>query len=474
MANKKKVFGILRPLLLGLVLIGIAGLITQKLFFRAEIKKDAIQSIRERGFLIALTDQNTLNYFVLRGAPMGYQLEMLQSLAKSIGVPLRIIASNNVSKLLYYLENNAADVVALNLPMTSHGRKLGRYTEPMGETRLVLVQRKSSGNKKDTTVFVTDLKQFPADTVFVNNNPFFDPLYHAFEKKTHNAARLKRVSDKSQEELIKMVSKGEINYALCQENIAMVCKRNYWNVDASLLAFSLFSYAWAVNTHSDSLQTVINNWLEGYKTDKSLKKNYLSYFDNQRIVAALRSDYLSICGNRLSPYDKEIKEYSKWINWDWRLLASLIYEESNFIPGQISSRSASGLMQLMPETAAKFGADSSSSAAQQIAAGVRYIRYLDEQLPEEILSPVERIYFALASYNIGINRVLGAREKAGNFGKDKNRWNGHVDYHLLRRSKSDPYAKSDTGSLFPTDHKMEGFVDDIITRYFHYKNLIPE
>lgn len=464
----------MRPLLFGLILIAIAGLITHKLFFRTEIKKDAIQRIRERGFLIALTDQNTLDYFVLRGAPMGYQLEMLQSLAKSIGVPLRIIASNNISKLLYYLENNAADVVALNLPMTSHGRKIGHFTEPMGETRLVLVQRKPSGNKKDTTVFVTDLKKFPADTVFVRNNPFFDPLYQTFIKSTRIGDKLKKTSDKSEEELIRMVSKGEINYAVCQENVAMVCKQNYWNIDASLLAFSLFSYAWVVNTHSDSLKTVINNWLEVYKSSNALKKNYLNYFDNQRIVAALRSDYFSVCGKRLSPYDKEIKEYSKWIHWDWRLLASLIYEESNFIPGQISSRSASGLMQLMPETAAKFGADSSSSAAQQIAAGVRYIRYLDEQLPEEILSPIERIYFALASYNIGINRVLGAREKAGNFGKDKNRWNGHVDYHLLHRSKSDPYAKSDTGALFPTDHKIEGFVDDIITRYFHYKNLIPE
>lgn len=474
MTRKKKIFGILRPILFGLILALVAGWITHGLFFRPEKRKGTVQRIRERGYLVALTDQNTLNYFILRGAPMGYQLEMLQSLAKSLGVPLRVIASNNTSKLLYYLENNAADVIALNLPITSHGKKIARFTQPMGETRLVLVQRKHGGTGKNSAIFVTNLKQFPIDTVYVSQNPFFDPIYHTFEKTTHNAAYLKRVSDKSQEELIKMVSTGEINYALCQENVAMVCKQNYWNVDASLLAFSLFSYAWAVNPHADSLQMIIDNWLVEYKNSKALKKNYLNYYDNNKIVKALRSDYLSICGSKLSPYDKEIKTYSQWIDWDWRLLASLIYEESNFIPGQISSRSASGLMQLMPETAAKFGADSNSSAAQQIAAGVKYIRYLDDQLPEEILSPIERIYFALASYNIGINRVLGAREKAGEFGKDKNQWNGHVDYYLLHRSKSNPYATADTSKLFITDYKMEGFVDNIITRYFHYKNLIPE
>jgi membrane-bound lytic murein transglycosylase F len=129
-------------------------------------------------------------------------------------------------------------------------------------------------------------------------------------------------------------------------------------------------------------------------------------------------------------------------------------------------------MQLMPETAAKFGITSDATPAQQIAGGVKYLRYIDKQLPEEITSPVERIYFVLACYNVGIGRVYAARSKAEKFGKDKNRWNGHVDYFLLRRSKKDPVMKNDTASSFPLDYKTEGFVDDIVTRYYHYKNLI--
>ena len=158
--------------------------------------------------------------------------------------------------------------------------------------------------------------------------------------------------------------------------------------------------------------------------------------------------------------------------WDWRLIASLIYEESNFRAGQISSKSASGLMQLMPVTAAKFGIDSAATPAKQIAGGVKYLQYLDKQLPNEISSPVERIYFVLASYNVGIGRVLAAREKAETFGKDKNKWNGQVDYYLLRRSMKNPVAKTDTVDSYPIDYKTEGFVDDIVTRYYHYRNLI--
>jgi membrane-bound lytic murein transglycosylase F len=442
------------------------------LYHREEAKKDALRRIRERGYLIALTDQNTLNYFIYRGEPMGYQLVLLESFAKYLGVPLRIIASNNISKLDYYLHYNAADLIALNLPISRDGKKLVNFSDPFGETRLVLVQRKDKDSGQNKLVTVTSLKDFPQDTVYVRKSPFLETEYHTFYKKTGKNAILKEMTDISQEELIRRVSAGTIRFAIVQENVAMVYHRFYRNLDISVLAFPLFSYGWGMDLASDSLRTEVNAWLREFKASRDLKKTYLEYFDNQRIAGFLQSEYFSVCCNKLSPYDDVIREQSKQVMWDWRLVASLIYEESNFRPGQISSRSASGLMQLMPETAAKFGIDSVATPARQIAGGVKYLRYLDKQLPAEITSPVERIYFVLASYNVGIGRVLAARQKAEKFGKDKNRWNRHVDYYLLRRSKKDPVAKTDTTDAYPVDYKTEGFVDDIVTRYYHYRNLI--
>jgi membrane-bound lytic murein transglycosylase F len=463
---------ILRAILLGLTVIAIAFFVTRNLYHREEAKKDALRRIRERGYLIALTDQNTLNYFIYKGEPMGYQLVLLESFAKFLGVPLRIIASNDISKLGYYLYYNAADLIALNLPISRDGKKLVTFSDPFGETRLVLVQRKGKDPDKSKAVTINSLKDFPQDTVYVRKNPFLAAEYHAFYRKTGKNAVLKEVTDISQEELIRRVSTGAIRFAICQENVAMVYHRFYRNLDISVLAFPLFSYGWGMTLASDSLRTEVNAWLKEFKASRDLKKTYLEYFDNQRIAGFLQSDYFSVCCNKLSPFDDAIREQSKQISWDWRLVASLIYEESNFRPGQISSRSASGLMQLMPETAAKFGIDSAATPARQIAGGVKYLRYLDKQLPDEIISPVERIYFVLASYNVGIGRVLAAREKAEKFGKDKNRWNRHVDYYLLRRSKKDPVAQPDSIDAYPVDYKTEGFVDDIVTRYYHYRNLI--
>ncbi|MEI6580518.1 MAG: transglycosylase SLT domain-containing protein, partial [Eubacteriales bacterium] len=425
-----------------------------------------------RGYLMAFTDQNTLNYFIYKGEPMGYQLKLLESFAKFLGVQLRIIVSNDVSKLEYYLYYNAADLIALNLPISGDGKKLVRFSDPFGETRLVLVQRKNSGLNTDTTSVIRSLKDFPQDTVYVRKNPFMTAQYHLFYKKTGKNAILKEEIDITQEELIRRVSTGKIRFAICQENVAMMYHRFYRNLDLSVLAFPLFSYGWGVGLASDSLRTEVNLWLKEFKASRDLKQTYLEYFDNQCIAGYLKSDYFSITGNKLSPFDDAIRKQSQLVMWDWRLVASLIYEESNFKPGLTSSHSASGLMQLMPETAAKFGIDSASTPAKQIAGGVKYLQFIDKQLPDEITSPVERIYFVLACYNVGIGKVLAARAKAEKFGKDKNRWNGHVDYYLLHRSKKETVAKTDTVDYFPVDYKIEGFVDDIVTRYYHYRNLI--
>ena len=453
---------------MGLALIAIAVYITHRIYYRHEEQKDAIRRIRERGYLLALTDRNTLNYFLYRGEPVGFQLELLESFAGFMGVPLKIIASEDISKLYYYLYYNVADVIALNLPISSEGKNLVHYSKVFGETRLVLLQRKDH-----TPKFIKSLEDFGhGDTVRARRNEFMSPYYRSFLKQTGRRPTLIEEPDISQEGLIRQVAQGKIPYLLCPENTAMVYKRYYMNLDASVIAFPLYAYAWGVNHNSDTLMMKIDQWLLESRKSGEFHKIYLDYFANQKIVVNMRSDFVTLLGDKISPYDKELRALSLKIHWDWRLLASLVYEESNFRLGQVSSKSASGLMQLMPETAMKMGMDSIATPVQQLSAGVRYLQHLDEQLPNEINNPKDRIKFILAAYNVGIGRVLLAREKARNFGKDPNKWDRNVEYYLLRRSKKDPYAKGDSLGEYPSDNSMEGFVDDIINRYYHYKNNV--
>jgi soluble lytic murein transglycosylase-like protein len=79
------------------------------------------------------------------------------------------------------------------------------------------------------------------------------------------------------------------------------------------------------------------------------------------------------------------------------LIAAVVESESDFRPRLVSSKSAQGLMQLVPETAHLMGCDNPFDPHANIAAGTRYLHYLVDRFGDEKL--------ALAAYNAGEGTV---------------------------------------------------------------------
>jgi len=440
---------------------------------KEEVPKGAVQYIKERGHLSVVLEPNTLNYHIYKGEAKGFGLNMIESFCRYLDVPLKVIASTSVSQALYFLDYHVADIMVFNLPETRQGKNIVHYASAMGATTMVLVQRSRSSVSMDTTVrFIESPDDFLDDTVFVQRNVFFQPLYNRFFRDAGRDVFLD-YSDHTQEELFRMVSEGDINYTLCQGNVAFMLHQAYRNTDISLVTADSLPFAWGVHHSSDSLLQILDYWIDSIANKRILRRAYRNIYHNPRVVNHFRSDYFSLTGNRISPWDEQIRHFSKLFWWDWRLVTSLMYTESNFVPGLTSHKNAWGLMQMIPETAAIYGLDTNSTSGHQIMAGVKYLKWIDQQLPEEIRDPKERASFILASYNVGIGRVLALREKARKFGKDPDKWHRNVEYYLLQRSHSDPYAHADTLREFPVDYTMDGYVDGIITRYYHYLNLVP-
>lgn len=79
------------------------------------------------------------------------------------------------------------------------------------------------------------------------------------------------------------------------------------------------------------------------------------------------------------------------------LVAAMVHTESDFRPGLVSNKSAQGLMQIVPSTAALLGVDDPFDPEKNIAAGTKYFRYLLDRFDDETM--------ALAAYNAGEGNV---------------------------------------------------------------------
>src|ERR1700691_4871277 len=79
------------------------------------------------------------------------------------------------------------------------------------------------------------------------------------------------------------------------------------------------------------------------------------------------------------------------------LVDSVIEVESNYNPFAVSPKGAQGLMQLMPSTAQRFGVKNSFDPKQNIEAGVRYLKFLQDTFQDDRL--------AIAAYNAGEKAV---------------------------------------------------------------------
>jgi membrane-bound lytic murein transglycosylase F len=153
------------------------------------------------------------------------------------------------------------------------------------------------------------------------------------------------------------------------------------------------------------------------------------------------------------------------------MLAALVYQESRFNPHARSWSGAFGLMQMMPETAVRFGSDTSDVEEGNIRAGVKYIRYLDRMWRDRVPNKDERVKFVLASYNIGPGHVMDAQVIARSLGKADTLWEQNVGDCLLLKTQAEYYMMDGVKHGYCRAQEPFHFVRKILAVYDYYKTL---
>lgn len=276
------------------------------------------------------------------------------------------------------------------------------------------------------------------------------------------------------EELVSRVANGEIDYTVCDENVALLNKTYYPNLDVSIKVSFPQNIAWAVRKGSEEWRSYMDDWIAKFKKTKKYAVLYHKYFKSSRIADRMESDFHSINGGNISIYDETVKELSSKHNWDWRLISSVMYHESRFNPEAGSWAGAYGLMQIMPSTAESLGIDDYTEPSQNIRGGIMLMNWLNKKFIETIPDSTQRIKFVLASYNIGLGHVMDAQRLADKYGKDRSVWDDNVDF-FMRNKSAEKYYKDPVAKFgYCRGEEAFNYVNKVVYNYNHYLNVISE
>ncbi|MDE5676315.1 transglycosylase SLT domain-containing protein [Phocaeicola sp.] len=427
-----------------------------------------LPQIKDSGELVVLTLNSSISYFDYRGEPMGLQYELASQFARSLGVRLRVETARNTHHLVHKLLQGEGDLIAYNLPVTKEFKDSVLFCGEDNITHQILVQRNT--NKKGKVL--NNVTELIGKEVYAKPGKHLERLIN-LDKELGGGILIHRVDNDSitTEDLIMQVSKGEIDYALCDNDLAKLNKTYYPNLNIDLAVSFDQRASWAVRKTSPLLGEAATLWHTKNITSPAYQASTKRYFEISKRMP--HGSILSVKDGKISHFDALFKKYAEEINWDWRLLASLAYTESNFDTTAVSWAGAKGLMQLMPRTARAMGipAGKEQNPEESIKAAVKYIAATSRSF-HAVKDENERTKFVLAAYNAGIGHVLDAMALAEKYGKDKYVWDNSVDNYILLKSNEEYFNDPICKNGYFRGVETYNFVKEVIGRSEVYKAKI--
>lgn len=441
--------------------------------------KSGLDNILEKDTLLVLTGYNAYSYFIYKGQPMGFEHDLVQKLAEHLGVTPVFILVQNISNMFSMLNNKHGDLIAFNLTITKERTEKIAFVNYYNSTKQVLVQRKPDKWRKMMIhqiekELIRDPVELIGKTIVVRGGSSYIPrLKNLSEEIGGDINIVEADPELTIEDLIELVANDDIDYTISDENIALLNEASHNNIDVKTDISLSQRIAWGVRKSSTELLDTINYWLDSIKSTEYFAVTYNRYYKNRYAYKRrITSEYLSHKGGKISGYDELIKESAQKLNWDWRLMASQMYQESQFKPNVKSWAGAVGLMQLLPSTAKMYGTTNLYDPKSNIKAGTKFLIYLDKYWSEFIKDSTERLKFVLASYNVGRGHIDDARRLTEKYGANPNVWEDNVEFYLLQKSKPKYYNDEVVRNGYCRGKETVKYVREIFERYEHYKKFI--
>jgi len=439
-----------------------------------------LDKIKERGYITAIMDNSSTGLFIYRGNTMGYEYELLKAFAKSQGLELRINVTPSLEEGFRKLNAGEGDVLAYNLTVTKDRKKRIAFTHYHNLVKMVLIQRKPDNWRKmklheiEKQLIRNPVELIGKEVVVRHHSSYFDRLQNLSNEIGDDIIIIEDSPEVETEAIIRKVAEGEIDFTVAEEDIALVNSTYYPNLDIRTAVSFPTQIAWGVRKNGDQLLSALNAWILEMRRTSEYYTIYNKYFKSRKAsLKRTQSEYYSLGGGKLSPYDSLIKRSAAELEWDWRLLAAQIYKESRFDPNAESWAGAVGLLQLLPTTAEEYNVTMLEDPVQNLYAGTQHIKWLQSYFSDVIIDPLERVKFILAAYNVGHGHVMDAIRLTEKYDGNPQLWEDVKEY-LLKKSNSNYFNDPVVQFGYCRGIEPVTYVSTILSIFKNYKILFPE
>lgn len=351
-------------------------------------------------------------YFTTDQGSSGFDYEMAQSFANYLKQTLIIKPYANIDELYQAMAQGDIDIIAAGLTETAERRKHYRIGPVLYRVDQLLVYRQGTNKPKN----ITEL----SDKITVTANSSFVDILSTLNQENPKL-NWQQVSDKDNAELLGMIDSGEISYTLANSTTFNINRRYMPELRAGPIVKKQQAVVWLLpKENSDRLMSeLLNFWHQEQKAGVLAHLNEKYFAHVQRFDYVDTRAFIQAIDTRLPTYQDTFQKNAG--DLDWRKLAATAYQESHWKPNARSPTGVRGLMMLTLATAKQLGIKNRLDPTQSIEGGARYLKEILDRLPDSIPEN-QRMWFALASYNIGIGHLEDARKLAQSMGLDPSAW----------------------------------------------------
>lgn len=375
----------------------------------------SLEQIVDAGTLRVVTRNAPTSYYLDRHKrPAGPEQALTAAFAQSLGVKIEYTVKNSIHGVLDTLAAGKADMAAAGLSVTPGRKERFRFAASYKEVQQQVVCNAKSAQPENVAALSG------VSLTVIDDSSYAERLTAL---KTDHSDLHWNVDEKvGTEQLLHRVWENQLDCTVADSNIVDINRRYYPQLKVSFDLADSESLAWAMPQDADALAKSASEWLArkpGKQARRAIESRYYAYLPEFDFVD--RRALVRRIDSVLPRYDRLFESAGKEHALPPLLMAAQAYQESKWDPKAKSPTGVRGLMMLTRRTAKAMGVENRLDPAQSVRGGAKYLDkmrgHIDESVPAR-----DRLFMALAAYNIGLAHLRDAQKLAGRLGKNAKSW----------------------------------------------------